>query len=108
MIVNNGAGTVLIQFLVCLRRDQTRWSSIAKLQGDKKQIKITANLKTKLAKVLVFRQFIPIVYESKTIQTTCNHKQLYRHTLITGFGYLLDIIRPKTSSSKFYTISCNF
>ena len=37
---------------------------------------------------------------SKTVQNTYNHKQLYNHILVIGFGYLLDIITPKTRYSK--------
>ena len=32
----------------------------------------------------------------KTIRNTYSHKQLYRHILVSGFGYWLAIIRPKT------------
>ena len=35
-----------------------------------------------------------------TIHNTHSRKQLYRHVLVTGFGYLLAIIRPKTCVSK--------
>jgi hypothetical protein len=35
----------------------------------------------------------------KTIHITYIHKQLYRHIMVTGFDYLLTIIRPKTCGS---------
>ena len=35
-----------------------------------------------------------------TIQNTYSHNQLYRHILVTSFGYLFAIIRPKTCGSE--------
>jgi hypothetical protein len=52
-----------------------------------------------ISKILIFRQFITVVYRSKTTDNIYRHKQLYRHMLVTGFGYLLAIIRPKSCGS---------
>ena len=35
-----------------------------------------------------------------TIHNTYTYKQIYRHLMVTGFRYLLAIIRPKTCRSK--------
>ena len=44
---------------------------------------------------VTFRQFVPVVYRSKTIHYTYSHKQIYLHISVTGFGGLLATIKQK-------------
>ena len=56
-------------------------------------------LSTTQVQLHFFRQFIPLFTDERTKRNTISHKQLCRHMVVTGFGYLLAIIRQKTRGS---------
>jgi hypothetical protein len=45
----------------------------------------------------IFRQFIPVIINQRK-HNTCSHKQKLYQVLVTGFGYLLAIMRPTRGS----------
>jgi hypothetical protein len=56
-------------------------------------------LSTTQVQLYFFRQFIPLFTDQRTKRNTISHKQLCRHMVLTGFGYLVAIIRQKTHGS---------
>jgi hypothetical protein len=64
------------------------------------QLLCVTQYETRTSTSLIFREFIPVLFRSKTMHYTYSHKQQHHQRVVIGFEYLLSIIRSKTCDSK--------